>query len=82
MAARTASIPKEVVKECPHCAAGEPSVWDGELFHYAHPHPDPDKLKLCHDPWRERCRRCSASVPAGASFCGVICCQSEDRGAR
>lgn len=52
---------------CPHCQAGEPSVWDDVLFHYAHPHVDGDKLKFCHEPWRERCRRCSAS--AGACSC-------------
>lgn len=52
---------------CPHCLAGEPSVWDGELFHYAHP--AGAKLKMCHEPWRERCRRCSASV--GACSCGA-----------
>jgi hypothetical protein len=43
---------------CPHCLAGEPSVWDNVLFHYAHP--AGSKLKACHDPWRERCRCCSA----------------------
>jgi len=48
---------------CPHCQAGEPSVWDGELFHYAHP--AGSKLKMCHSPWRVRCLRCSAEV-AGA----------------
>lgn len=52
---------------CPHCLAGEPSVWDGVLFQYAHP--AGDKLKMCHEPWRERCRRCSASV--GACSCGA-----------
>jgi Zn finger protein HypA/HybF involved in hydrogenase expression len=45
---------------CPHCQAGEPSVWDGELFHYAHP--DGVKLKMCHYPWRARCLHCSADV--------------------
>lgn len=45
---------------CPHCQAGEPSVWDGELFHYAHP--AGSKLKVCHSPWRARCLRCSADV--------------------
>lgn len=49
---------------CPHCAAGEPSVWDADLFHYAHP--SGDKLKFCHSPWRERCRCCSADVGACA----------------
>jgi hypothetical protein len=49
---------------CPHCQAGEPSVWDGELFHYAHP--AGSKLKMCHSPWRARCLRCSAEV-AGAN---------------
>jgi len=53
---------------CPHCLAGEPSVWDGDLSHYAHP--AGDKLKMCHDPWRARCGRCSADVatPDG-KFC-------------
>ncbi len=53
---------KAVVAElrCPHCRAGEPSVWDSVLFHYAHP--DGDKLKMCDEPWRERCRRCSADL--------------------
>jgi hypothetical protein len=65
---------KEVAEEasappaCPHCAAGEPSVWDPDLFHYAHPHPEDNKLKFCHEPWRERCRRCSGTV--GACPCG------------
>ena len=45
---------------CPHCRAGEPSVWDDVLFHYAHP--AGSKLKMCHSPWRSRCRRCSADV--------------------
>lgn len=54
---------------CPHCAAGEPSVWDDVLFHYAHPHPDSNKLKFCHEPWRERCRRCSADVVPDSKFC-------------
>lgn len=60
----TGSIP------CPYCEAGEPSVWDGELFHYAHP-AGGSKLKMCHSPWRERCLRCSADV-AGVSteLCG------------
>lgn len=45
---------------CPHCLAGEPSVWDSVLDHFAHPHPtDAGKLKFCHSPWRDRCRRCS-----------------------
>jgi hypothetical protein len=60
----------EETATCPHCRAKEPSVWDDVLFHYAHPHPtDGDKLKLCHDPWRDRCRRCSASV--GACACAT-----------
>jgi len=54
---------------CPHCTAGEPSVWDDVLFHYAHPHLAGDKLKFCHEPWRERCRRCSGT--AGACACGA-----------
>lgn len=45
---------------CPHCLAGDPSVWDSVLDHYAHPHSDLAKLKFCHDPWRARCRGCSA----------------------
>jgi hypothetical protein len=47
-------------RACPHCQAGEPSVWDDVLFHHAHPSGDGGKLKFCHDPWRARCRRCSA----------------------
>lgn len=54
---------------CPHCQSGEPSVWDDVLFHYAHP-ADGSKLKMCHDPWRDRCRRCSADVARpGAARC-------------
>jgi len=54
---------------CPHCKAGEPSIWDGELFHYAHP--AGSKLKACHSPWRPRCLRCSAVVTqANEEFCG------------
>jgi len=52
---------------CPHCVAGEPSVWDDVLFHYAHP--DGDKLKTCHSPWRERCRRCSADAAPDSKLC-------------
>jgi hypothetical protein len=52
---------------CPHCVAGEPSVWDDGLFHYAHP--DGEKLKVCHSPWRERCRRCSADVADRQAYC-------------
>lgn len=53
---------------CPHCLAGEPSVWDDVLSHYAHP--DGGKLKMCHDPWRVRCRRCSADIAdVGGEFC-------------
>jgi hypothetical protein len=64
---------------CPHCRAGEPSVWDDVLSHYAHP--DGDKLKLCHEPWRERCRRCSADPAyAGARFCGAACSQLHEMG--
>ena len=51
---------------CPHCLASESSVWDNVLFHYAHP--DGSKLKFCHDPWRERCRSCSAN--RGTCACG------------
>jgi len=54
---------------CPHCAAGEPSVWDPILFHYAHPSGDGKKLKSCHSPWRERCRRCSAIIPQLGALC-------------
>jgi len=62
------------VTGCPHCEAGEPSVWDDVLSHYAHP--AGTKLKMCHHPWRERCRRCSATVAyAGARFCGAACSQ-------
>lgn len=52
---------------CPHCAAGEPSVWDDVLSHYAHP--DGEKLKICHSPWRERCRRCSVDVTHREAYC-------------
>jgi hypothetical protein len=52
---------------CPHCQAGEPSVWDDVLFHYAHP--AGVKLKVCHSPWRERCRRCSGDVPGSVLLC-------------
>jgi hypothetical protein len=52
---------------CPHCVAGEPSVWDDVLFHYAHP--DGEKLKVCHSPWRERCRRCSVDVAHREAYC-------------
>jgi hypothetical protein len=52
---------------CPHCVAGEPSVWDDVLSHYAHP--DGEKLKVCHSPWRERCRRCSADVAHHEAYC-------------
>lgn len=38
--------------QCPHCAAGEPSVWDDVLEHFAHP--TGSQLKMCHEPWRER----------------------------
>jgi hypothetical protein len=53
---------------CPHCIAGEPSVWDDVLGHYAHPG-NGDKLKFCHNPWRARCRACSADVEVGAEAC-------------
>ena len=52
---------------CAHCRAGEPSVWDDVFCHYAHP--AGDKLKFCHNPWRERCQRCSASF--GLCSCRV-----------
>lgn len=55
-------------------------MWDDVLSHYAHP--DGDKLKLCHEPWRERCRRCSADPAyAGARFCGAACSQLHEMGA-
>lgn len=57
---------------CPHCQAGEPSVWDDVLFHYAHP--SGTKLKFCHDPWRERCRRCSATILALGASCNSTTC--------
>jgi hypothetical protein len=41
---------------CPHCRAGEPPVWDNELFHFAHL-AEGDKLKVCLTPWRENLRR-------------------------
>ena len=47
---------------CPHCLAGEPSMWDDVLFHFAHP--AGKRLKMCHSPWRARCLRCSADVEA------------------
>jgi hypothetical protein len=53
---------------CPHCAAGAPSVWDDVLYHYAHPG-DGGKLKFCHNPWRERCRRCSTGIPQIGAPC-------------
>ena len=56
---------------CPHCLAGEASVWDNVLFHYAHPTVDSDKLKFCHDPWRDRCRSCSANP-------GTCTCPAEE----
>jgi len=57
---------------CPHCIAGEPSVWDSVMWRYAHPDDaklkrrddHADKFKLCRDPWRKRCRRCSANPSA------------------
>lgn len=54
---------------CPHCAAGEPSVWDDVLQHYAHP--DGPKLKVCHSPWRERCRTCSVDVADRQAYCSA-----------
>ena len=48
---------------CQHCLAGEPSVWDDVLFHYAHPDDkNPGKLKFCHEPWRERNRHDSSDL--------------------
>ena len=67
-----ASKIEERTSRCPHCLAGEASVWDDVLFHYAHP--AGDKLKMCHEPWRDRCRSCSASITQpGARFCGTSC---------
>ena len=54
---------------CPHCQAGEPSVWDGHFEHFAHP--AGDKFKFCHRPWRARCRRCSADVEGDAHYCAT-----------
>ena len=48
----TAAKQGAVEVRCPHCRAKEPSVWDGVLFHWAHP--DGEKLKFCHEPWRNR----------------------------
>lgn len=60
---------------CPHCRAGEPSVWDQVFECFAHRMLD-GKLKVCHQPWRDRCRRCSADVAyRGALFCGAACSQ-------
>lgn len=58
----------DVPGECPHCLAGEPSVWDDVVFHFAHP--AGIKLKMCHAPWRERCRRCSAKL--GTCACPAV----------
>ena len=68
---------------CPHCQAGDPSVWDDVLDHYAHPDAaNPGKLKFCHQPWRARCRRCSADVAyPGARYCGAACSQLAEMGA-
>lgn len=51
---------------CPHCQAGEPSVWDDVLSHYAHP--TEGGLKTCHAPWGIRCLRCSTALVHG-EFC-------------
>ena len=65
---------------CPHCLAGEASVWDGVLFHYAHPDgPDGTKLKFCDDPWRERCLRCSAHIPSLGAPCTSATCDPNYR---
>ena len=63
------------LRKCPHCRAGEPSVWDGVLFHYAHP-AESDKLKMCVNPWRHRCCHCSAG---GIAYPVLLCaaCQQE-----
>jgi hypothetical protein len=53
---------------CPHCQLGEPSVWDADLEHYAHPRTN-DKLVMCHEPWRLRCTRCSAGLSSMHSSC-------------
>lgn len=40
---------------CPHCEAGEASVWDNMFECYAHPDLEhPGKLKMCEHPWRAR----------------------------
>lgn len=66
---------------CPHCRAGEPSVWDDVLLHYAHPDKGkPGKLWFCHEPWRERCRQCSDDIVAGQRFCGAACSQLHEMG--
>lgn len=55
---------------CPHCVAGEPSVWD-VLEHFAHPDGE-KKLKMCHSPWRNRCRWCSSTdVVPGEAYCAA-----------
>lgn len=38
---------------CPHCIAGEPSVWDPVFEHFAHPATS-SQLKFCHTPWSPR----------------------------
>lgn len=67
------SIPQNDPHACPHCLAGEPSVWDGVLMHYAHPAPN-GKLKMCHNPWSERCRGCSAP---GVAYPVLLCATCE-----
>lgn len=66
-AGEEAAISNGGLDECPHCQAGEPSVWDDTLFHYAHP--AGSKLKVCFSPWRARCRRCSVDVEVAVEFC-------------
>ena len=58
------------MSDCPRCDANEPSVFDGVLFHNAHPNPDlPGKLFMCHSPWRERCCGCSADTDFPKQWC-------------
>ncbi len=60
---------------CPHCAAAEPSVWDLELECFSHP--STDHLKVCHSPWRARCRRCSRDVPCFTDRYCAVCIDEE-----
>lgn len=52
---RKPKITESTARPCPHCEAGEASVWDGVLECYAHPDPEhPGKLKMCEQPWHMR----------------------------